>query len=203
LLGTPPPYSQPKIFIRPNAYEPGRANITIFDWSHASSLSVDLSSVLSVGDSYEIRNAQNFFGAAVKTGIYGGGAISLPMTGLAPAAPVGWTTPPSTGPEFNVFVVRRVSSSTTTTTTAAAVPDPHFSIRPNPAPVNTSVQLIDTSLNKPTSWLWNFGDPNSASNTSTVQSPTHVFVTTGAHTVRLTVTNSAGSATTTNTISVY
>jgi PKD repeat protein len=30
-----------------------------------------------------------------------------------------------------------------------------------------------------------------------------VFATTGTHTVRLTVTNSAGSATTTNTISVY
>jgi hypothetical protein len=199
-LGTPPPYSQPKTFIRPDAYTPGRANVTLFNWSHASSVSVDLSSVLKVGDNYEVRDAQNFFGAPVKAGTYGGGAISLPMTGLAPAAPVGWPTPPATGPEFNVFVVRR--TSTTTTTSSGSVPDPHFSILPNPAPVNTAVQFIDTSLNKPTSWLWNFGDPSSSSNTSTAQSPTHVFVTPGTHTVRLTVTNSAGSATTTNTIAV-
>jgi hypothetical protein len=201
-LGAPPPAAPNRVFIRPNAYEPGRANVTVYNWLKAASVSVDLSSVLKVGDSYEVRNAQNFFGAPVKTGTYGGGAIALPMSGLAPAAPAGWTTPPATGPEFNVFVVRRVSSSTTTTTTAA-VPDPHFSIRPNPAPVNTAVQLIDTSLNKPTSWLWNFGDSTSSTNTSAAQSPTHVFVTKGTHTVRLTVTNSAGSATTTNTVSVY
>jgi PKD repeat protein len=136
-----------------------------------------------------------------ETGTYGCGAIVLPTAGLVSAEPVGWTTPAATGPEFNVFVVRRVSGSGTVA--SASVPDPHFSIQPNPAPVNTSVNFIDTSLNKPTSWLWSFGDPSSAANTSTAQNPSHVFVTTGLHTVRLTVTNAAGSATTTNTIDVY
>jgi PKD repeat protein len=200
-LGTPPPPAPGKVFIRLNAYEPGRANVTVYNWSKASSVSVDLSSVLKVGDNFEVRNAQNFFGAPVRTGTYGGGAIALPTAGLVPAAPVGWTTPAATGPEFNVFVVRRVSGSGTVT--SASVPDPHFSIQPNPAPVNTSVNFIDTSLNKPTSWLWSFGDPSSAANTSTAQNPSHVFLTTGLHTVRLTVTNAAGSATTTNTIDVY
>ena len=200
-LGTPPPPAPLKVFVRPDKYQGGRANVTVFNWAKNAAVSVDLSSVLSVGDSYEVRNAQNYFGSPVKTGVYGGGTVSLPMTGLAPAAPVGWPTPASTGPEFNVFVVRRVSGSTTPPP-SASVPDPHFSILPNPAPVNTAVQFIDTTLNKPTSWLWNFGDPASPSNTSTAQSPTHVFVTTGTHTVRLTVTNSAGSASTTNTIGV-
>jgi len=201
-LGSPPPTTPDRIFVQPNAYEPGRANITVYNWSHVTWVSVDVSSILKIGDAYEVRNAQNFFAAPVKTGTYGGGVITIPVAGLASAAPVGWTTPAATSPEFNVFVLRKTSSSTSTTTTTASVPDPHFSIKPNPAPVNTSVQLIDTSLNKPTSWLWNFGDPSSSSNTSTAQNPTHVFVTTGTHTVRLTVTNAAGSASTTNTIGV-
>lgn len=202
-LGSPPPAAPNKVFIRPNAYEPGRANVTVYNWSKTSSVSVDLSSVLKVGDVFEVRNAQNFFGAPVLTGTYGGGAVVLPMSGLVSAAPAGWVTPASTGPEFNVFVVRRVSGSTTTTSTAS-VPDPHFSIQPSMmAPAFTTVKFVDTSLNKPTSWLWSFGDPYSTANSSTLQNPSHVFGTKGWHTVRLTVRNAAGSASTTNTIYIY
>jgi hypothetical protein len=62
--------------------------------------------VLSVGDSYEVRNVQDFLAAPVLSGTYNGGSINLPMRGLSVAAPVGLGfTPTHTGPEFNVFVL--------------------------------------------------------------------------------------------------
>jgi len=68
---------------------------------------VDLSGVVRVGDAYEIRNVQNFFGAPVASGTYGGSPVDVPMTGVTPVAPIGNapTPPPQTGPDFGVFVV--------------------------------------------------------------------------------------------------
>ena len=94
-----------KILIRPNQYEPGRATITVYNWDLLDSVSVDLASLLTVGTAFEIRNAQNFFGAPVVSGIYAGGAISIPTADLPIASPVGFATPPPTGREFNVFVL--------------------------------------------------------------------------------------------------
>ena len=95
-----------KIFLRPNTYEPGRANITIYNWDLDSTVSVDLSSVVSVGGAYEIHNAENFFGAPVASGTYNGGTVAIPMTGLSIATPVGWPAPTPGGPEFHAFVVQ-------------------------------------------------------------------------------------------------
>jgi hypothetical protein len=94
-----------QIFIRPNQYEAGRANITVYNWGLSASVPIDLSSVLTIGAQYEIRNAQNFYGPPVVSGTYAGGSIALPMSGLTPATPVGWTALPATGPQFNTFMV--------------------------------------------------------------------------------------------------
>ncbi len=93
------------VYVRPNAYEPGRANITVFNWDKKSTVAVDVSAAMAVGQAYEVRNAQDFFGAPVLQGTYAGGSITLPMTGLTVAAPIGGTAPPPTGPEFNAFVL--------------------------------------------------------------------------------------------------
>jgi hypothetical protein len=106
-----------KVFIRPNQYESGRANITIYNWGLVSSTNVDLSSFLPPGTGFEIRNANDFFGAPVVTGIYGGGTVTIPLAGLSVAAPVGWAAPPPTGPEFNAFVVLPASGGGTPTST--------------------------------------------------------------------------------------
>jgi hypothetical protein len=95
-----------KVFVRPNAYETGRANITIFNWALQSSVAVNLDGVAYPGGAFEIRNAQNFFGAPVVTGVFSGGTVNIPMTGLVAAAPVGWSTPTPTAPELGVFVLR-------------------------------------------------------------------------------------------------
>jgi hypothetical protein len=92
--------------IVPNAYEPGRAHISIYNWSKASSVAVNLSSVLAVGKAYEIRNSQNYYATPVLSGTYQGGSVNIPMTGLSAVKPIGLSTNKSPyNPEFNTFVL--------------------------------------------------------------------------------------------------
>jgi hypothetical protein len=56
------------------------------------------------GDRYEIRNAQDYFGEVVR-GTYSGGAIRLFLLDKSVAKPIGCDAPPSTLPEFGVFVL--------------------------------------------------------------------------------------------------
>jgi hypothetical protein len=93
--------------VRPNPYEAGRGNIVIYNWTGAANVSVDLSSILAVGQSYKILNAQDFFGTPVVSGTYSGGTVSIPMAGIPAPTPVGrGRAGPTTGPTFQVFVVR-------------------------------------------------------------------------------------------------
>jgi hypothetical protein len=93
------------VYVRPNKYEPKRANITIYNWDLATSVNVDLSNVLAVGDEFVIQDAQNFFGSPVTSGKYVGGIVSIPMTNLRKGAPSGLVTPPHTAPLLGTFVV--------------------------------------------------------------------------------------------------
>jgi hypothetical protein len=95
-------------FVRPNKYEPGRANVIIYNWDMKDTVSVDLTpSGLKAGDDYEIRDAQNFLGKPVFSGKYDGKPVELPMAGLEYNAPVAKVAfpPVHTSKEFNVFVV--------------------------------------------------------------------------------------------------
>jgi hypothetical protein len=82
-----------KIFIRPNRYELGRANITVYNWDRKSTVQVDLREVLTRDMLYEIRNVLDYDGAPVAAGVYSGAPLTLPLVRN------------STGAEFNVFVV--------------------------------------------------------------------------------------------------
>ncbi|HTO93630.1 MAG TPA: hypothetical protein VMM80_04640, partial [Bacteroidota bacterium] len=96
----------PDIVLRPNKYEPKRANITVLNWGAASGVSIDPSAVLSPGDSYQIQDALNYYSTPVTSGTYQGGTITLPMTGRHAAAPVG--TPaaaPFEETQFGAFVL--------------------------------------------------------------------------------------------------
>jgi len=99
-----------KIFVRPNQYEPGRANIIVYNWAQQSAVSVDVSGILDMGDRYVVRNSQDFFGPPVTSGIYTGRPLELAMVGITPPSPVGVATAqaaPVTGPTFNVFVLMK------------------------------------------------------------------------------------------------
>ena len=107
------------IYVRPNKYEMKRANITIYNWDSTPFVSVDLSSVLTVGDQFVIQDAQNFFGVPVVAGKYAGGMVSIPMTNLPKAAPEGFAAPAHTAPLLGTFVVLPVG-----TVAASAKPAP-------------------------------------------------------------------------------
>jgi hypothetical protein len=86
--------------------------VAVYNWPRAASVSVDLSAVLRTGDRYEVRNVQDVFGVPVVAGTFDGTPVAFPMTGVAPPAPIGRSTPrqaPRTGPEFDAFLVTTVS----------------------------------------------------------------------------------------------
>ena len=95
------------MFVRRNAYEPGHANIVVYNWAQAASAVVDISNVLTPGDRYEVRNVQNYFGAPVTSGTYAGGTIQVPLAAVAGPAPIAGGSFPTTGPAFGVFVLLR------------------------------------------------------------------------------------------------
>jgi hypothetical protein len=96
-----------QVDVLPNAYEAGRATVVVYDWGSSSGTDVDLSPVLEPGWGFEVRHAQDFFGPPVVSGTYEGGTITIPHAVRQPEQPVGGSSrpAPSTGPEFNVYVV--------------------------------------------------------------------------------------------------
>ena len=99
-----------KVVVRPNQYEPGRANIIVYNWAQQSAVSVDVAGILNMGDRYVVQNAADFYGPPIASGIYTGRPLDLPMVGITPPNPVGVATAqpaPVTGPTFNVFVLMK------------------------------------------------------------------------------------------------
>lgn len=94
-------------FVRPNKYELGRANIAIYNWDLQDTVPVDVSAILKPGDSYELRDAENFFAPPVLSGTWDGKPLAVPMAGLTVAAPIGNVPAPPhhTAPEFGAFVL--------------------------------------------------------------------------------------------------
>jgi hypothetical protein len=95
------------VYVRPNKYESKRANVAIYNWDLASTVNVDLSNVLSVGDQFEVRDVQNFYGPAVIRGTYSGHPVKLRMVGLEKAMPIGFDPPAHTAPQFGTFLVMK------------------------------------------------------------------------------------------------
>jgi PKD repeat protein len=73
----------------------------------------------------------------------------------------------------------------------SAVPPPvaGFSGTPVTGPIPLTVDFTDESTGTISSWLWEFGDGG----TSTLQNPSHDYVTSGTYTVALTATGPGGS----------
>ncbi len=94
-----------RVLVRKNQYEAGRANIAVYNWDRKSFIDVDLGSIVPRGAVYEVRNAQDYFGAPVVAAVYSGGLVRIPLTGLSVASPNGILAPLPTGPDFNAFVV--------------------------------------------------------------------------------------------------
>jgi hypothetical protein len=105
-----------KVVVRQSKYEPGRSNVVIYNWTGASSVSVDLSSVYNIGDTYNIVDVQNPT-VVVATGKYTG-PVSIPMNLTAAAQPSGNSgqSRTHTPPEFGVFIATGGSGTVSVTT---------------------------------------------------------------------------------------
>lgn len=114
------PLKGQRVIVRPSPYESGRAHITVLNWDKASSVTADVSPVLTAGQRYELHDAQNVYAPPILTGTYAGGSLTIPMTGLTAVRPVGSVAviPPHTAPEFAVFILRTPGSIATPTTPA-------------------------------------------------------------------------------------
>jgi len=85
----------------------------------------------------------------------------------------------------------------------SAAPVANFSYTPPAPEARKDVQFSDASTGGPTTWSWDFGDPDSgAANTSNFQNPSHAFSRPGLYSVVLTVGNSKGSGTKTMVVTV-
>jgi hypothetical protein len=80
-----------KVVVIPNRYESGRAHLAIYNGARASSVAVDLSGVLSAGESFSIWDAQNLHGAPIASGVYSG-PVDIPMAAGAVEQPIGGDT---------------------------------------------------------------------------------------------------------------
>jgi hypothetical protein len=94
--------------VRPSLYDPGRASIVVYNWNQWPIVNVDIRNAgVRIGDRFEVRDAQDWFGPPVLSGVYVGQQLSIPMMGLPIAFPNGNVPNPQphTSPEFGAFVV--------------------------------------------------------------------------------------------------
>jgi PKD repeat protein len=73
-----------------------------------------------------------------------------------------------------------------------------FNTSANSTCTGATVVFSDASSNNPSAWAWDFGDGSSA----LVENPTHAYANAGTYIISLTASNSAGSASFTDTIVV-
>lgn len=74
------------------------------------------------------------------------------------------------------------------------VPAPTSGLTYTPACPGYTMQFMDQTMSVTAivSWFWDFGDPTSANNTSTLQNPSHVYTTGGWYNVTLITTSQTG-----------
>jgi len=115
-----------QVYVRANAYEQGRAHVIIINGDNANSATVSLANTgLQNGQTYEIRDGQDFYGSPALIGTYNSASpnVTLPLNLTAITKIVGWDYAPNfEGPlavkppthsdrRLNVFVVRKTPVS--------------------------------------------------------------------------------------------
>ncbi len=92
-------------------YNAGYGHVCFYNWEMTPTVNADISTILNIGDSYEVYNVQDIFGLPVKTGVYDGTLLALPTDGRGPPVPVGITPRPpiATNPFFDAFLVKKIS----------------------------------------------------------------------------------------------
>lgn len=79
ILSQPP--AEPVIVLQPNAYDPNRANLAIFNFPKAEQVAVSVADFLKPGDAYRLMNPEDLYGEPVAQGTCQGETISVPVKG--------------------------------------------------------------------------------------------------------------------------
>lgn len=111
-LGSTTNYGTPanQIYVIANQDQAKRCNIAAYNFTTNSTVSVNLSSVLNAGDTYQLYNAQDYGRGVIQSGTYNGINLTVPMTNLT-TAPILYGTnwglfqAPPMSPTFGAFVV--------------------------------------------------------------------------------------------------
>jgi hypothetical protein len=189
-----------KVFVRPNQYEQGRANITIYNWSQQPTVNVNLSGIgLAQGTQFEVRDAQNFYGPPVLYGTYMGAPVAIPMSNLSVVQPVGNAPIPAvhTPTEFGSFVVVPVVNAQPATNQPPSVSAGQAQSITLPATPTLNGTALDDGLpNGQLSTVWTkVSGPGTVTfaNANAMQT-TASFSAAGSYTLRLTASDGALSA---------
>ncbi len=83
------PANGKKIFVSQNKFDPRRARVIIYNFDEDDTVAVDLGSILKDGEAYRIHSVFNLFGAPLKTGVYDGSKVMIPMGTISPPQPNG------------------------------------------------------------------------------------------------------------------
>lgn len=137
------------IKVRANAYEPGRGHLIVYNWQRFASVDIDVSALgLAKGQTFEVRDAQNFYGPAIASGTFDGQPVRVAMTGLVLAEPVGTVPvrPQHTPIDFAVFVVLPTTGASTSAPPPVAAPPP---AEPQPTAAAPSISPAGGSFTAP------------------------------------------------------
>lgn len=66
-------------YLRPNKYDPNRANLALFNWQRAPEVAVDFSGFLTPGQKFRVVNAMDFFGPPVVESTFDGKPVAMPV----------------------------------------------------------------------------------------------------------------------------
>lgn len=107
------------VFINRNKYDDNRANIIVYNWSEADSVSIDFEGIFKPGDSYELHNVQDYFGDVTRGTVPRDGQLQISMNGRSRVKPIGYDEvtewyheplKPNTYPIFGAFVIVKTNN---------------------------------------------------------------------------------------------
>jgi hypothetical protein len=103
-----PDASGKKVFVKQNAYQDTRVNITIYNWDVSNTVTVNLSGItgLASGDTVKVHNCQDYF-VDIQTLVLNGSkqiTVNMQAANRTVQTPQGWAAPATTFPLFGAFI---------------------------------------------------------------------------------------------------
>lgn len=101
LLAAPAAGQPPIVILRPNKYDPRRANLVVSNWDLKDKVEADLKGFLKPGDKFCVLSPFDFYGKPLAEGVYAGKPVSLPLP------PIQWTLMVGDPREVGVYIVMK------------------------------------------------------------------------------------------------